>query len=445
MSSSLPAGVSVQRTQPSPSTVVLALTVADPALATYTERAYTQLSAQVQLPGFRPGKAPAAMVRAQLPMARVLATAGDIALQELYSTVMQQVDARVVAEPAVHLAGAQPLVLELHVQVWPSVDAKNWKKHLPKTEKPAAVSAKDVDAEIERLLSQRATWEEVQRAAQDKDRAEVDFVAHYGKKHEQAGVEVPRTNAKNYLLQIGTGGFIPGFTEQILGMKAGEEKTFPITFPADYGATELAGVEVDFTITLHRLWEQKVPAATDAIAAEVTGKADATVASWKKHLQEEITKNAEAQSRRANEQKTISALLEALGPSDAPAIYVDRLVESRLSELRGQLQHAGITLDQFAQMQGTTLDEVRTQLRADATTRVREEIMLLEIVREEKIEVTNDEIEAEIHGGHDHDHGHDHGDHAGHDHGHHHHHHSEEEMAAVRQQLQLKKLFAMFA
>lgn len=353
--------------------------------------ALAHLAADLRLPGFRQGKAPAALVEKSINQATLQTEFLDRAVNLMYVTALQQENLRPVAQPEVKIGKFVPfetLEVEIEVEVVGEVTLPDYKK-IKRTKKAVTVTAKDVEEVLSQLKKREAERKDVNRAAQDGDQIYIDFKGVDAKSKEA----ISGADGKDYPLILGSNTFIPGFEENLLGLKAGDEKTFTLTFPKDYGVKTLQNAKVEFSIKVIKVQEIVEPKFDDAFAAKVGPfkTVDELKADIKKQLQSEKDQQADREfvdqlvMDIAN--KTTVAIPEAL-----IADQLDRLVNDQ----KQSLLYRGQTWAEFLEGQGMTEEEYLKTLRPDAELRVKAGLVLGEIADQEKIDVTQEELDIRM-------------------------------------------------
>lgn len=371
--------------------VELTIVLASKELATAEQVALTKLTKTVKVPGFRAGKVPAGVaakhVDPQALAEQTLEDAVSRAVAEAFlSKKLQALD-----RPEVEIKKYVPsetLEFTAQVEIIPKVTLGDYKKLTTKPSKKA-VTAKDVDEVIERMLTGMAEKKEVKRAAKIGDDAVIDFV---GKRD---GVAFDGGSAKDYTLGLGQNQFIPGFEEGIVGHKAGEEFDLNLEFPSDYHAKDLAGQKVVFTVTLNKVLEPTIPELNDDFAAKAGPFK--TVAELKADIKREIT----ARNEREEGQKYRDDLLDELikkSKVPVPEILITDQMRSIEQDFARNLSYQGMSLESYlASSSFKDEDEWREkEVRPSALRRVQAGLVLAELTTAEKINATDAEIDEHV-------------------------------------------------
>jgi len=359
------------------------------------EHASTEMAKNVKLPGFRKGKVPKAVVEQRFGREAVLAEAAEHAVSHSYPKVLNQENIEAIGHPAVKLEQfkeGEPLVYVVETDVMPTVVLGEWRKAIKKINQEVdkqklGVDDAEVEAELKRLTEMRAPLVTVARAAKEGDTALVDFEV------KQDGVVIEGGKSDNHPLVLGSNTFIPGFEEEVLGMEAGETKTFSLVFPTEYHAKHLAGKPAEFTVTLRAVQEKQVPELTDEFV-KTLGKFE-TLDELKKNIRIGIE---EEQKAKALEDRRVQ-ILDALVASttlEYPEVLVHEEESRMLREFASQAEMMGMDFTEYLTRMGKTEDDVRKEWSPQAKKRIAAELVLQAVAKDEEIVVENEEIEEEI-------------------------------------------------
>ncbi len=343
------------------------------------------------LPGFRKGKAPSALIEKQLDQNLVQSEFLEHAINELFSRAAEQERLRLAGQPNVAITKFVPydvLELEVTVEVIGNVTLPDYKK-IKLEKKKVAVTAKDVDEVITNLLSRSGEKKDVNRSAKDGDEVVIDFSGIDAKTKEP----IAGTEGKEYALTIGSNTFIPGFEPELIGLKAGDEKTFDVTFPKEYGVKALQNKKVTFSVTVHKVQEALLPKLDDAFAA--------TVGPFKtaEELKADIKKQITAEREREMERQFENELIEKIAEKTKVAIpksAVDEQIQRMEEEEKQNLLYRGQTWEQHLELEGVTEEQHREKNREQAELRVKAGIILGEVAEQEGLTVTPEEIELQV-------------------------------------------------
>ena len=344
------------------------------------EKALDKLAKNVKIDGFRPGKAPAAMVRARVSKASVLEEATDMILQTKFVEILTEANVEPVAQPAlsVQKVDADELEVQILVPVKPQVELGEY-KGLEVKKGRVTVTKKEIEEQLANYQTQFAelTVKEGGKVAKG-DTAVIDFEGFVD------GVAFEGGKGENYPLEIGSGSFIPGFEDQVIGMTVDKEQDIVVTFPEDYGAADLAGKEATFKVTVHEIKEKHLPEIDDELAKDVNIDGVETLDQLKDHIKANIKTRKESE----NENKFMDDLYKAIVAS-SKVEDSDALLE----------QEQGLMLQEievYQQFTGKSKDDIKEDIKPQAEERVKLNAILAAIIEEEKLAVSDEELETEL-------------------------------------------------
>ena len=355
------------------------------------EKAYNKQKNQINIPGFRKGKAPRKTIEKMYGEGVFYEEAANIIIPEAYSKALDEYEGKeIVSQPTidvVQLEAGKPFIFTAEVAIKPDVTLGQYKGvEIDKVE--ATVSAEEVDAEIKR--EQEANAREVvveDRAVKDGDITVIDFEGFVD------GVAFAGGKGEDYPLTIGSGAFIPGFEEQLVGAEVGKEVEVKVTFPESYHADELAGKDATFVCTVKEIKEKELPALDDEFASEVS-EFD-TMAEYKASVEKKLAERKEAEVKSAKENAAIDAVI-ANATMEIPEAMVEFQQRQMLDEFAQRLQMQGLSLEQYFQFTGQTVSTMLDQVKPQALNRIKSSLVLEAVVAAEKIEATEEDYTAEV-------------------------------------------------
>ena len=342
----------------------------------------------IAVPGFRKGKAPRKMIE-NLYGAQVFhSDAVEEIFPDVFQTAVLDQGWKTVGQPSVtdmNVREDKTLELTIETELYPEVELGQYKGvEAPKV--AVAVTDEQVEAELDRKANEVARVVTVDRPAKDGDTVVIDY------KGLKDGVAFDGGTAEGYELRLGSHTFIPGFEEQLIGAAKGDEKDLDITFPEDYHAKELAGAPVVFQVKVHEVKETQVPAKDDELAKDVS-EFDTL-----DELRADLRKNLEKQQQEAADRAFESALLEKVAEAaklELPAAMVEDEVNTELQNFDYQLRSQGMSLEQYSKMLGGDLSGFKNSIRPSAEKQVRLRVVLNAIAEAEKLEATEEDLNAE--------------------------------------------------
>ena len=350
------------------------------------EKAYRKQRGKINMPGFRPGKAPRKMIESMYGPEVFYEEAVNIALPDAYMNAVKEQELDVVGYPEVELleVGKEGFSFKATVAVYPEVTLGQYKGlEAPKAE--VKVMAADVNARLKEMAERNSRMVSVDRAVKKGDTANINFEGFL------EGVPFEGGKGEDYDLAIGSGSFVPGFEEQLIGMKAEEEKDIDITFPEDYHA-DLAGKAVVFHVKVNAVKVKEVPAIDDEFAKDVS-EFD-TLAELKKDVKAKMITEREEAANRAFEDILMEKVAEGL-TCDIPDSMVEEQAKRFTDNFKMQLQSQGLSFEQYKQM--TNMDEAALleQAKEPAARQVRMDLAVGAIIKAENIEATDADVDAE--------------------------------------------------
>ncbi len=351
------------------------------------QHAYEHLAPKASVPGFRKGKAPRSVVERHLGKSRLLEEALDHLIPQVYEQALKEHSIEPYAQPELEITQADPLIFKAVVPLKPTVELGDYKSIRMKPEK-VDIKEENIKSVLEELRHQHATWEPVDRPLDYNDMAVIDINGTVEDKP-----YVKKVAAQIQVLQDMISP-APGFAAEIVGMKKEEEKEFKITFPADYPGESAAGKEGQFKVKLHEIKEEKLPELDDGFAGQVSPEFKTL-----DRLREEVSKSlllrGEERVRMEFEEKLINDAVEQ-AKVEYPPVLVNLEINRIINEQARQLQMSGQSMDQYLQSINKTPEQLQEELRPVATKNVTASLVLSQISTDEKIEVTESDIENGI-------------------------------------------------
>ncbi len=351
------------------------------------EDGYRHLVAKANIPGFRKGKAPRAVVERHLGRGRLLEEAIDHLIPEAYENACKEQAIEPYARPQVEITQPDPLIFKAVVPLAPTVDAGDY-QGLRMAPEQVDIKETDIDAVIEQLRHQHATWEPVERPLALQDMAVIDINGTVGER------PYVRKAAAQYQVLPEVITPAPGFADKIVGMKKEEAREFSITLPADYPNPEVAGKEASFKVKLHEIKEEKLPELNDAFAGLVSAELK-TLGALREEAARNLKLRAEERARMDFEEKVINAAIEK-AKIEYPPVLLDMEVNRILNEQARQLQMTGRGMDEYLKSIEKTPAQLQADLRPVAVKNVTASLLLGKIAELEKIEVTGADIDKRL-------------------------------------------------
>ncbi|CDQ18200.1 trigger factor [Halobacillus karajensis] len=355
------------------------------------DQAFKKVVKQVQVPGFRKGKVPRKLFEQRFGVESLYQDALDIVLPQAYTEAVEETGIEPVDRPEVdvkQIEKGQDLVFTAEVTVKPEVTLGDY-KGLEVEEQSTEVTDEDVQNELTQMQERQAELVVKEDAAvENGDTVVMDFEGFVDGEAFEGG------QADNYSLEIGSGSFIPGFEEQLVGKKAGEETDVVVTFPEEYHAEDLAGKEATFKVKIHEVKGKELPELDDEFAKDV----DEDVESLEE-LQTKTRERLEEQKKTDAENSKRDTLVTKASENaevEIPDAMVDTELDRMVQEFEQRLQMQGMTKDMYFQFTGQDEDALREQMKEDAAKRVKTNLTLEAISEAENVEVTDEDVNAEL-------------------------------------------------
>lgn len=362
-------------------------------LAPAEARALSQIGSELELKGFRKGKAPAELVRKNVSDAHVLEEMAHVVMEEKYPALIKEYGVRPAGRPNASvqkLARGNPFVFTLTVAVYPEVTLPDYKKiaeSLVKERVPVLVGEKDVADAFEWLRQSRRKEELVSRPVKEGDVVEVDFESRI------AGVKLDGGESRNHPFIVGKSSFAKGFDEQVVGMEPGSEKSFTLDIPADHARAEIRGKKVDFKVKLNSIKEVTLPDIDDAFAQSLGGFADK--AALETNIREGLMQEKEEKEKESFRTKIAEAIAEKT-KADIADVLIDQETAKMRSEMEHGLSERGLTLDSYLTAIKKTPEDFMKEVRAQAEKRVTISLVLEAIADKEAVTVSEAELKERM-------------------------------------------------
>ena len=352
--------------------------------------AFNKIAKTVRLDGFRPGKAPAALLKKRIPTAQVLQEALDTVLSKNYMTLLTENNVEPIAQPelTVESMDEEKVSIKLKITVRPEVTLGEY-KNLDIKKAAVRVTQKEIQARIDELRNEYAVLEDKEGAVENGDTAVIDFEGFLD------GVAFEGGKGENHPLEIGSGSFIPGFEEQIIGMNVNETKDINVTFPEEYQAEDLAGKEVVFKVTVHEIKTKILPEVDDELAKDINIEGVETVKDLEAHVKSELKAQKTQKAENDYSEAVFKKVIEN-STVEVPDVMVEQEMQGMLQEIVGNLQQQGLDFETFKAITGKSTEDIKEEIKGQAKERVQLNLILAEIVKAENIEVSEEELNEEL-------------------------------------------------
>ena len=356
-------------------------------------KAYQDSKDKFNIDGFRKGKAPRSIIEKHFGEGVFFEDAINNLFQTAYPEALNELNLEVIDSPQAdfsEIGKGKPLTVTIDVAVYPVVEVKDY-KGIEVEQVDPEVTEEDVDRDIEAMRKRNSRMVVADRPVENGDTVILDYAGYsngfVGDEQFQGGT------AENQELKIGSGMFIPGFEEQLIGVKAGESKDVVVTFPEEYQAKELAGKEATFKCKVHEVKFEELPELDDEFAKDVS-EFD-TLAELRDDARARILESVKLQCENEAKDKVIAQVYEN-NKIEAPATMVADEMDRMIQELEQQMRYQGLNIQQYLQFTGSTLDDFRNEIKPEAEKRVATRIVLRSIGDVENVEVTDEDLDKEL-------------------------------------------------
>ena len=354
------------------------------------EKAYQKNKGKIALPGFRKGKAPRKMIEKMYGVGVFYEDAANGIIPEAYAKAADECGEDIVSQPDINVTQIEkgkPFIFTAEVALKPAVTLGEYKGvEVEKTE--VAVSEEEVDKEVDRERESNARELDIDdRAVENGDKIKLNFEGFVD------GVPFEGGKGEDYPLTIGSGSFIPGFEEQLVGANIGEEVEVNVTFPEDYHAEDLKGKPAVFKCTVNEIKVKELPAADDEFAKDVS-EFD-TLAEYKEDVKKNLTEKKAEDARRAKEDAAVDKVIEN-AQMDIPEAMIETQTRQMLDDFARRMQSQGLSMEQYFQFTGQSVDKMMEDMKPQALKRIQTRLVLEKIAEVENIQPTEEEVNEEI-------------------------------------------------
>lgn len=353
------------------------------------DKALTKIAKTIKINGFRPGKAPKSMVKKMVSSASLYQEAMNDVMDANYYNALVENKVEPIAQPqlTVETVNDEMLKVKLTVEIMPEVELGQYKGFDIK-KKQVRVTEKEIQAEIDTLRNEFAEVVVKEGTVETGDIATIDFEGFLD------GVAFEGGKGENHPLEIGSGSFIPGFEDQVVGMAVEETKDITVTFPENYHAEDLKGKEVVFKVTVHKIETKQLPELNDELAKDTNIEGVSTVEELQAHVKEKVRAKKQETAENEYSEAVFNALLENTNVV-VPDALVEQEMQGMLQEISANLQQQGIDFETYKQIIGKTTEDIKEELKDQAAQKAKFNLVVGKVVEVEGITATEEEIEKE--------------------------------------------------
>ena len=354
------------------------------------QKVYLKARGRINIPGFRKGKAPRKLIEKMYGTGVFYEDAANDLIPTAYAEALKDCDLEIVSRPEINVTqieAGKPFIFTAEVAVKPEVTLGEY-KGVEVEKSDVEVTEEDINKEVDKERENNSRTIDVDdRAVENGDIIKLDFDGSVD------GVPFEGGKAENYTLTIGSGSFIPGFEDQLIGTKIGEEKDVTVTFPEDYHEKSLAGKEAVFKCKVNAISVKELPEADDEFASEVSEFE--TLAEYKEDIKKKLTEKKEKAARAKKEAQAIEKAVEN-ATMEIPDAMIDTQVQSMMEDFARRMQSQGLSLEQYFQFTGMDAKKMHDQMKPEALKRIQNSLVLEAVAKAENIEISDEKVDEEI-------------------------------------------------
>lgn len=370
------------------SEILITVEIEPQELEKYEAEATKRISESVDIAGFRRGQAPKAFVIAQVGNDAFFQEVLNAALPRTYLEVIQKDNLHVISRPEIKIINKAPLKYEARVALSPEIKFKGYEK-IKIAEKPAEITDKEIDEVVMEMRKYKAGYKPLDREIRHGDKVEIDFEGF-----DESGAVLPKTKSQNHPLFVGGGTLVKGFEDQLVGMKTGEKKKFPILFPKNYHHEPLKGKTVHFEVTIRRAEEAILPDIDEKFISEILGQ-QKTVDEFHETVKSDIRRRKAADIKRQRENELLEKFLEE-AKFEISQLLIDEETEFMVDDLKRELSHRGVSFENYVKKLQEEKRDLRQEYAKEASKRISIRLILNYLFKEMDIQVSDDEMNAAI-------------------------------------------------
>ena len=354
------------------------------------QKVYLKARGRINIPGFRKGKAPRKLIEKMYGTGVFYEDAANDLIPTAYAEALKDCDLEIVSRPEINVTqieSGKPFIFTAEVAVKPEVTLGEY-KGVEVEKSDVEVTDEDINKEVDKERENNSRTIDVDdRAVENGDIIKLDFDGSVD------GVPFAGGKAENYTLTIGSGSFIPGFEDQLIGTKIGEDKDVTVTFPEDYHEKSLAGKEAVFKCKVNAITVKELPDADDEFASEVSEFE--TLAEYKEDIKKKLTEKKEKKARAKKEAQAVEKAVEN-ATMEIPDAMIDTQVQSMMEDFARRMQSQGLSLEQYFQFTGMDAKKMHDQMKPEALKRIQNSLVLEAVAKAENIEISDEKVDEEI-------------------------------------------------
>lgn len=354
----------------------------------YIEIAAENISKEIKIEGFRPGKVPYEVIIKHVGKDLITNHAMDLVIPEVLTNIIKKEKLEVIAKPKVEVISVEPVKIKAITPVYPEVKVNGYEKVKIKL-KDVKVDEKDIDKAIENIQKQLTEWEEVTEPIKKGDKVEIDFEGF-----DEGGAPLEGTKSMNHPLIVGDNMMVPGFEDNLAGLKKDDEKDFTLTFPKDYHKKDYQNKKVKFHVKIGKVQKPKYPEINEEFIEKITGMKK-SVDEFRKNVNDDLLAHKKSEERKRQENELLEKFL-GITKVEFSDILLDEEVGYMLREMKEDMARRGLKFEQYLEHIKKTEEDIREELKKEALKRITIRFGLHEIMEKENIEVNESEVKEEM-------------------------------------------------
>jgi len=366
--------------------VIVELTEAE--FKPHLDKSAEELSKQVKIDGFREGKVPYEVLSQHVGKEMIVNNALDLAIPTVLTEVVKKEKIDIIARPKVEVISLDPIKFKAIAPTFPEVKVDGYEKVKVKAVE-VKVEKKDIDGAIERVTKQFVEWKEVLREIEKGDKAELDFEGF-----DDGGAPLEGTESKNHPLIIGENMMVPGFEDNLIGMKTGEEKEFELTFPKDYHKENFQNKKVKFHVKVLKVEKAEYPEVNEEFIEKITGQKK-NIDEFKKDVERDLAEFKQSEERKKQETELLEKFL-TVTKTEFSDILIDEEVDHMIREMKHDMQHKGLKFEDYLSHLNKSEDDMRKEMKKEANKRITLRFGINEIISKEKVEVPEEKVAEQM-------------------------------------------------
>lgn len=370
------------------SEIEIKVEISEAKLKEFKTKSCEEIAKNIKIDGFRPGHIPQEILEKNIDKKYITAHAQELAIQKTYSEIVTKENLQVVSRPKVKIEKDEPFTYTITVSVLPEIEVKNYQS-IKVSKKEISVTEKEINEILEDLKKHGTTYKDVERASKKGDRVEVNFEGF-----DEKGEAVKNTKTVNHPVILGSDVLVPGFEDELTGLKKDEKKEFDIIFPGDYHKKDFQKKKVHFKAEMKRIEEPIIPEINEEFIEKMTGKKQ-TVDEVKKEIEKSVKVRKEKEARQKQESEYIEELLKK-SKVEIPEGMIEEEAQFMIEDIKAEISRKNLNFEKFLAQAKTNEEELLKKYKPEAEKRIKIRLAINHLIKEEKIEVTEKDLSEEL-------------------------------------------------